>query len=123
MSRVIQHQLISEIPLHLIDTFWKTKISSNNYRASKKGYEGCLSVEGVINVFEKQGESCAFCESREYLVIDHVIPLSHGGLNVETNIQFLCSKCNSRKGNKDNEVAKEEYLFDKNRQWKTFVIE
>lgn len=29
--------------------------------------------------------------------VDHIVPVSTGGLTVRTNLRGLCSKCNSRK--------------------------
>jgi len=32
------------------------------------------------------------------LEIDHIIPISKGGLSIESNLQCLCWKCNRTKG-------------------------
>ena len=61
------------------------------------------------NVFEKSKDSdgyyvCACCGyksgTREFLQIDHIKPMSKGGLTVEDNLQVLCRNCNMRKGDK-----------------------
>lgn len=61
------------------------------------------------NVFEKSKDSdgyyvCACCGyksgTREYLQIDHIKPMSKGGLTVADNLQVLCRNCNMRKGDK-----------------------
>ncbi len=47
--------------------------------------------------------TCLMCKKSEpeiKLTIDHIIPLSMGGLNIATNIQPLCGRCNSVKSNK-----------------------
>lgn len=41
----------------------------------------------------KKGE-----QKRLDLVVDHVIPVHHGGTNEIENLQALCSLCNGRKG-------------------------
>ena len=50
--------------------------------------------------------SCQICgnsthnEKNLLLEIDHIIPLSKGGLTIEENLQTLCWKCNRSKGSK-----------------------
>lgn len=46
-----------------------------------------------INLIE-----CSKCGTKENLVPDHIIPLTHGGTNNAENIQCLCAKCNRQKG-------------------------
>lgn len=47
---------------------------------------------------------CAECgykaKTREYLQIDHIKPMAHGGLTVFENLQVLCRNCNARKSDK-----------------------
>jgi 5-methylcytosine-specific restriction endonuclease McrA len=50
--------------------------------------------------------SCAYCyrnecELNKKLTIDHIIPISKGGLNIIENIVPSCFSCNSSKGSKD----------------------
>lgn len=45
---------------------------------------------------------CNICGKKDSLVIDHVIPISKGGKNVTSNVQVLCSKCNTLKSSKIN---------------------
>jgi len=44
------------------------------------------------------GNVCLRCRKGRILVADHVIPIALGGKNDITNIQPLCRKCNSAKG-------------------------
>jgi len=41
--------------------------------------------------------SCAFCNSREKITMDHIIPISRGGRHSIGNLQPLCKSCNSSK--------------------------
>ena len=50
------------------------------------------------SVFQRDGYACTHCGSQSDLTIDHVHPVSLGGLNDPTNLQTLCRSCNSRKG-------------------------
>ena len=49
-------------------------------------------------VFNRDGNSCLRCGSKESLSIDHIKPLVHGGDNSINNLQTLCKSCNSIKG-------------------------
>lgn len=42
---------------------------------------------------------CSYCKTTKDLTVDHIVPLSRGGSTVESNLQVLCRRCNSRKGN------------------------
>ena len=47
------------------------------------------------------GHRCAYCNrTMERLEMDHVIPLSKGGVHTASNIVPACRKCNARKGAK-----------------------
>ena len=58
-------------------------------------------------VFYRDRGMCALCQSDLSRLVriepdenyDHMVPLSHGGLNDVTNIQLLCASCNLAKGN------------------------
>ena len=52
---------------------------------------------------ERQGFRCLMCGKQEpeiKLTVDHVIPVSKGGLNTADNLAGLCKPCNSKKGTK-----------------------
>lgn len=49
-------------------------------------------------VFDLHGNQCLACKSYDDICIDHVVPLSAGGLNHVENMQPLCRSCNSVKG-------------------------
>lgn len=73
-------------------------------RARRKLFE---TIEGTFNLLEwtnlcnKFQNTCLWCGATGIkLTIDHVVPVSKGGTNYISNIQPLCSRCNSRKNNK-----------------------
>lgn len=52
-------------------------------------------------LIKKLGEQCLACGTKkEILCIDHIVPLSKGGKNKESNFQVLCISCNSKKKNR-----------------------
>ena len=62
---------------------------------------GNFSLEEWDNLKNRYNYTCPSCGLREpniYLTVDHIIPISLGGLNNINNIQPLCKKCNSSKG-------------------------
>jgi hypothetical protein len=42
---------------------------------------------------------CKWCGSRRPLEIDHIIPWSAGGPDIDTNLRVLCKPCNQRRSN------------------------
>lgn len=51
-------------------------------------------------VFERDGFACKHCGGQQMLRADHIHPESLGGEATFENLQTLCNRCNSRKGNK-----------------------
>jgi len=51
-------------------------------------------------IFERDGFKCVTCGATSDLTLDHIIPFSKGGQATEDNLQTLCLKCNSQKGNR-----------------------
>jgi 5-methylcytosine-specific restriction enzyme A len=48
-------------------------------------------------VLQRDNYQCRSCGATAALSIDHIIPLASGGSNDMSNLQTLCSRCNSRK--------------------------
>ncbi len=70
-------------------------------RHSRLG-RGKIPREMRLEVFERDNFTCQFCGaelSSSLLTIDHLIPLSLGGLDEMTNYISCCSSCNQRKAN------------------------
>lgn len=51
-------------------------------------------------VFNRYGDKCIKCGSSKRMTIDHIIPISKGGTNDESNLQPMCFDCNTEKGNR-----------------------
>lgn len=73
-------------------------------RALKRGSIGSHSAADLLTILKSQNGKCAYCRlslSKRKKHVDHIIPLSCGGSNDRTNIQYLCAPCNLTKGAKD----------------------
>ena len=67
------------------------------------GYTGL----DVIRKLREQRGCCALCRKPVWITfhVDHIVPLSKGGLNSAENIQVTCPRCNLRKGARYDVVA------------------
>lgn len=54
-------------------------------------------------IFKRDGNKCTVCGSTRNLHIDHRVPISKGGTSDDDNLRLLCEKCNTTKGNKDDD--------------------
>ncbi len=82
----------------------KHRLISHKRRSLLKGE---LSADIAQKLLQKQDWRCA-CPCHQLLHagyhIDHIIPISRGGPNIDSNVQLLTPNCNARKSNKNNEV-------------------
>ena len=74
-------------------------------RAQHLGQLGNVSRNIKGNLRAAQGNKCAFCKAKlqkgRRVHLDHIIPISKGGLHDNSNLQVLCQNCNLRKKDKD----------------------
>jgi hypothetical protein len=69
--------------------YWPEWLISGVFHRDKGRCQNCYKdLTGVTNLGAK-------------IHLDHIMPLALGGSNDPTNVQLLCSECNSRKGGKD----------------------
>jgi len=59
-----------------------------------------LTANDWIEIQERNNHRCYYCGARTTLTMDHVIPVSKGGLHVKENVVPACRTCNSKKNNK-----------------------
>lgn len=75
-------------------------------KASVKGQRALMTKSLRQSIQKRDNYTCCECGNSIYkepnllLEIDHIIPLSKGGMTAEDNLQTLCWKCNRRKGSK-----------------------
>jgi hypothetical protein len=86
----------------------KRYANSANYRAKKRN--AFISNVNKKKIFERDNYVCQICKKLGftfidkyhplYLTIDHIIPISKGGLHCPENVQTAHFRCNSSKGDK-----------------------
>lgn len=69
--------------------------------AEKQVSDGTVTLEYEAFLFDEQNGKCAYCgcdlnESGKHL--DHIIPISRGGLHTAHNVHWTCPTCNLSKG-------------------------
>ena len=60
-------------------------------------------AENRIKIFERDSYNCKYCGkqlTRFSATLDHIQPVSHGGLNSFDNLVTSCLHCNSSRGNR-----------------------
>lgn len=93
----------------LLDVEWKlaNKDKVRSYRvaseARRRAVSGRVLASEIESIAELQKFKCAICTKciKNSRHVDHINPLSKGGLNISKNIQILCPTCNVRKSAKD----------------------
>ena len=77
--------------------------STQKRRAAKKNQLGVVSKNIVEKLMRSQKSLCINCKAdltRSGYHIDHIMPLSLGGIHADENLQLLCPTCNIKKHNK-----------------------
>lgn len=74
------------------------KIVSKIRRTKQQAY-GTLQnwAELCRLVKQRDGHKCRKCNSREYLQVDHIIPVSKGGKSILSNLWTLCDICHAKR--------------------------
>lgn len=76
------------------------------FKKSVAGQRALMTSKLRQHIKERDGFTCKYCgasvqkEPNLLLEIDHIIPLSKGGMTTEENLQTLCWRCNRKKGSK-----------------------
>lgn len=76
------------------------------FKKSAAGQRALMTSKLRQHIKERDNFTCKHCEASVQkepnllLEIDHIIPVSKGGLTTEDNLQTLCWRCNRKKGSK-----------------------
>ena len=83
----------------------KDKVNAWNQNR-RKNTVGKLSSDIVESLKILQLGKCAICFSDLVKYhIDHIVPISKGGPNIDSNVQLTCVSCNLKKSNKLDELS------------------
>ena len=79
------------------------RLAVHKRRARIKANGGELSKDIAEKLMVSQKGKCRICKKKlvgAKFHLDHIMPISKGGMNIDSNIQLLCAKCNMSKGAK-----------------------
>lgn len=89
-----------------IDTLVETLNQKVRFSKSAAGQRALMTAKLREFIKTRDHHTCRYCsvsvaaEPHLLLEVDHVIPVSKGGLSTEENLQALCWRCNRTKSNK-----------------------
>lgn len=89
-----------------IDTLIETLSEKIRFRNSAAGQRALMTAKVREFIKKRDNHTCKHCtvslmaEPHLLLEVDHILPVSKGGLSTEGNLQTLCWRCNRTKSNK-----------------------
>ncbi|MGX9673482.1 HNH endonuclease [Mycobacterium sp. HM-7] len=89
-----------------IDALIETLSQKIRWRKSAAGQRALMTSRLRNAIKARDNHTCRYCsvslaaEPHLLLEVDHIIPISRGGLSTQENLQTLCWRCNRTKSNK-----------------------
>lgn len=89
-----------------IDALIETLSQKIRWRKSAAGQRALMTSRLRNAIKSRDNHTCRYCsvslaaEPHLLLEVDHIVPVSRGGLSTPENLQTLCWKCNRTKSNK-----------------------
>lgn len=90
-----------------LDSLMETMAEKIEFKQSAAGQRALMTASFRHHIKSRDNFTCQYCsasisvEPNLLLEVDHIKPISKGGLSVETNLQTLCWRCNRTKSNKE----------------------
>lgn len=94
-----------------IDVLIETLGQKIRWRKSAAGQRALMTARLRNFIKERDNHTCRYCtvsladEPHLLLEVDHIVPVSRGGLSTQENLQTLCWRCNRSKSNKTPETG------------------
>lgn len=90
----------------------KYRAKFHERRSRILGNGGTYTSEEWEALCARYGNICLMCHQKKKLTVDHIIPVSQGGMSDIENLQPLCRSCNAKKSDKTMNLRKyhEAYL-------------
>jgi 5-methylcytosine-specific restriction endonuclease McrA len=104
-----------ESALKKYDLFQYLTVEIVDQSSTKSALRSRISKKLKDKIFIDSDMTCQYCQDRKSkleLVVDHFIPLEHGGDNRDENLVCSCIRCNSHK----TDIMPDEFLA-KNHKW------
>ena len=90
--------------IELYNYFLESQTIKNSYQYHVKHERSKMSVSLRYDVLTRDNYRCVICgasaQEGAKLHVDHIIPVSKGGMTEMSNLQTLCDRCNLGKSNK-----------------------
>ena len=91
--------LVIEIAKELIKKKEQSLLKKQLTRKRRSDFQ--INRDRLFLLLIEQNESkCVKCNSIDKLSVDHIVPISKGGSDEISNLQILCIRCNSSKGDR-----------------------
>lgn len=76
-------------------------IRYSDKKETKKKVRSEMTLKLRYNIMKRDNFKCVICGKgmpEVEICVDHIMPVSKGGLSIESNLRTLCNKCNAGKG-------------------------
>ena len=89
-----------------LDAFVETLSQKIRWKKSAAGQRALMTSKLRNSIKTRDNHTCQYCsvsvtaEPHLLLEVDHIVPLSRGGMSTPENLQTLCWRCNRSKSNK-----------------------
>lgn len=99
-------QFTVNFDIPMLERFVNFLSESVKFKKSTIGQRRLMTPKLRSYIIKRDNHTCQLCNNSTYnepnllLEVDHIVPISKGGMTTEDNLQTLCWKCNRHKGAK-----------------------